>query len=106
MNEGKGLGGKIMDDKTSFVFSCVLIKEDEGYSALCLELDVASQGETIEEAKKNIIEAMTLYLETAMESNLPIIRPVPYDDNPYVMQPEKVIETFKVNVDLEINAYV
>jgi len=65
-----------MDDRTSFVFTGVLIKEDEGYSALCLELDVASQGETVEEAKKNIIEAVTLYLETAIESNLPIIRPV------------------------------
>jgi len=41
-----------MDDRTSFVFTGVLIKEDEGYSVLCLELDVASQGETVEEAKK------------------------------------------------------
>ena len=39
-------------------------------------LNVASQGETVEEAKKNIIEAVTLYLETAIESNLPIIRSV------------------------------
>ena len=95
-----------MDDRTSFVFTGVLIKEDEGYSVLCLELDVASQGETVEEAKKNIIEAVTLYLETAIESNLPIIRPVPEEDNPLRLTPEKVVETFKVNINLEINAYV
>jgi len=40
-----------MTDKTSFVFTGILIKEDEGYSVLCLELDVASQGESIEDAK-------------------------------------------------------
>ena len=95
-----------MDDRTSFVFTGVLIKEDEGYSVLCLELDVASQGETVEEAKKNIIEAVTLYIETAIESNLPIIRPVPEEDNPLRLTPEKVVETFKVNINLEINAYV
>lgn len=95
-----------MEDKSSFVLAGVLIKEDEGYSVLCLELDVATQGETVEEAKKNLIEAVTLYLETAVESNLPIIRPVPYDENPLKTEPEKVIETFKVNIDLEINAYV
>ena len=90
-----------MDDRTSFVFTGVLIKEDEGYSALCLELDVASQGETVEEAKKNIIEAVTLYLETAIESNLPIIRPVPEEDNPLKLTPEEFIKTLKVNVDLK-----
>jgi len=95
-----------MDDRTSFVFTGVLIKEDEGYSVLCLELDVASQGETVEEAKKNIIEAVTLYIETAIESNLPIIRPVPEEDNPLRLTPEKVVETFNVNINLEINAYV
>ena len=95
-----------MNDRTSFVFTGVLIKEDEGYSVLCLELDVASQGETVEEAKKNIIEAVTLYIETAIESNLPIIRPVPEEDNPLRLTPEKVVETFKVNINLEINAYV
>jgi len=95
-----------MADKSSFVFTGILIKEDKGYSVLCLELDVASQGETIEEAKKNIIEAVTLYLETAVESNLPIIRNVSEEDNPLKITPEKVIETFKVNIDLEIHAYV
>lgn len=36
-----------------------------GYSALCVELGVASQGETIEEARENLKEAVDLYLESA-----------------------------------------
>jgi predicted RNase H-like HicB family nuclease len=38
-----------------------------GYSALCPELGVASQGETIEEAEANLKEAVELYLESAKE---------------------------------------
>ena len=38
-------------------------KEGRLYSALCLELDVASQGRTPAEAKKSIVEAIELYLE-------------------------------------------
>ncbi len=41
----------------------VIEKEDEIYSAVCLELNVASQGKTITEAKKNLQEAVELYLE-------------------------------------------
>jgi len=35
-------------------------KEGDLYSALCLELNVASQGETLEEARKNIREAIEI----------------------------------------------
>ena len=38
-----------------------------GYSALCPELGVASQGETIGEAEDNLKEAVELYLESAKE---------------------------------------
>ena len=39
--------------------------EGDGYVALCPELDIASQGDTIEEARRNLIEALELFLETA-----------------------------------------
>jgi len=39
-------------------------KEGRLYSALCLELDVASQGRSVAEAKKNIAEAVPLYLKS------------------------------------------
>ncbi|MCP8321652.1 MAG: type II toxin-antitoxin system HicB family antitoxin [archaeon] len=43
--------------------SAVLTKEGRWYVALCPELDVASQGKSIEEALKNLKEAIELYLE-------------------------------------------
>lgn len=46
----------------------IIEKEKSLYSALCLELDVASQGRTIEEAKKNLKEAVAVYLEDVLQS--------------------------------------
>ena len=49
-------------------FGAVYTPEREGgYSATCPELDVASQGETIEESEANLLEAVELYLESARE---------------------------------------
>ena len=39
-------------------------REDDGYVSLCSELDIASQGETIEEARSNLREAVELFFET------------------------------------------
>src|SRR5277367_4897619 len=46
----------------------IIEKENGMYSALCLELDVASQGKTAMKAKKNLQEAIELYLEEVIES--------------------------------------
>jgi predicted RNase H-like HicB family nuclease len=92
-------------EKPIFVFTGVVIKENEGYSSLCLELDVASQGETIEEANLNLMEAVTLYLETAIESNLPLIRPVLERENPINTKPNDVMKIFKMNIDFQVRAY-
>jgi predicted RNase H-like HicB family nuclease len=46
-------------------FTAIIEREDYGYVALCPELDVASQGDTIEEARANLQEALELFLETA-----------------------------------------
>jgi len=44
--------------------TAVLVKEEGGgYSSLCPELEVASQGETVEEAVEMLKEAVELYLE-------------------------------------------
>ena len=43
-------------------FSVVAIPEKRGYSCLCPELEVASQGDTIEEGLKNLKEAMELHI--------------------------------------------
>ena len=46
-------------------FSAVLTEEDGGYVSLCTELDIASQGETIEEAIANLKEAVEGFFEVA-----------------------------------------
>ena len=45
--------------------TAIIEREDNGFVALCPELDVASQGSTIEEARTNLVEALTLFFETA-----------------------------------------
>lgn len=40
-------------------------REDDGYVSLCSELDIASQGDTVEEARGNLREAVELFFETA-----------------------------------------
>lgn len=50
----------------------VSLKEEieGGFSVICTDLDVASQGETIDEAMSNIKEAVELYLESAKELDI------------------------------------
>jgi len=45
--------------------TAIIEKEGDGYVAFCPEVDVASQGATIDEARKNIKEALDLFFETA-----------------------------------------
>lgn len=45
--------------------TAVLEREGDGYVALCPELDVASQGDTVDEALRNLREAVELFLECA-----------------------------------------
>lgn len=44
-------------------FTALIRKEEDQFVALCPEVDVASQGYTIEEALANLKEAVELYLE-------------------------------------------
>jgi predicted RNase H-like HicB family nuclease len=45
-------------------------REGDGWVALCPEVDVASQGDTIEEARASLREAVTLFFETASEQEV------------------------------------
>ena len=45
--------------------TAIIEREGGGFVALCPELDVASQGDTIDEARKNLQEALELFFETA-----------------------------------------
>ena len=42
-------------------FTAIIELEDDGYVSLYPELDIASQGSTIEEAKQNLVEAIELF---------------------------------------------
>jgi predicted RNase H-like HicB family nuclease len=50
--------------------TAIIEREDDAFVALCPEFDVASQGMSIEEARSNLIEALTLFFETADPSEI------------------------------------
>ena len=45
--------------------TAVIEKEKDGYVALCPEVDVASQGDTVQEARENLSEALELFFAMA-----------------------------------------
>ena len=45
--------------------TAIIEREGDGYVALCPEVDVASQGDTVDEARTNLQEALELFFETA-----------------------------------------
>ncbi len=45
--------------------TAIIEREGNGYVSLCPEVDVASQGDTIEEARRNLSEALELFFEMA-----------------------------------------
>ena len=45
--------------------TAIVEREGAGYVALCPDVDVASQGDSVEEARANLEEALTLFFETA-----------------------------------------
>ena len=50
--------------------TAIIEREDDAYVALCPDLDIASQGDTIEEARTNLVEALTLFFESASPSEV------------------------------------
>ena len=50
---------------TSKQLTAIIEREGEGFVALCPELDIASQGDTVDEARDNLKEALELFFETA-----------------------------------------
>lgn len=50
--------------------TAVLRREGDGFVALCPEIDVVSQGDTVEEAKANLREAVELFFECASDEEI------------------------------------
>ena len=54
----------------SFQFTAVIEREDDWFVATCPEVDVVSQGKTIEAARSNLLEAVELFFEAASPSEI------------------------------------
>ncbi len=87
------------------VFTGLVIRDGDGYSALCPELDVATQGASAQEARALLLEAATLHLEGAIEEGLPYLRPIPREEDPRLTTPERVEEEFRFKMDVVVRAY-
>ena len=88
-----------------FTFTGIILREESIYSALCPELDVVSVGDTPEDARAKLLEAVTLHLEGAFEDGLPSLRPIPPIEDPRQQTPEAVVETFRFKVDVAVHAH-
>ena len=51
-------------------WTAIIEREGNGYVAFCSELDIASQGATMAEARENLQEALELFSETASATEI------------------------------------
>lgn len=56
--------------KRTHQLTAIIEREDDMYVASCPELDVVSQGSSVEQAKSNLKEAIELFLESASETEV------------------------------------
>jgi predicted RNase H-like HicB family nuclease len=59
-----------MTEPKVFQLTAIIEREDDGFVSLCPELGVASQGETVEQARANLQEAVEAWLECADPSEV------------------------------------
>ena len=50
--------------------AAVIEREGDGYVSTCQELDIVSQGDTVEKARVNLVEAVEGFLEVASQSEI------------------------------------
>lgn len=71
-------------------FTAIIKKEDDMYVALCPELDIASQGNSIVKARKNLQEAIELFLQYASKKEITLR----LKNNFFIKNPEMPIINF------------
>ena len=54
----------------NYQFTAIIEKEEDMFVAICPELDIASQGYTVEESKSNLKEAIKLFFECANDQEI------------------------------------
>jgi predicted RNase H-like HicB family nuclease len=57
-------------NKKTLQLTAVIEREDDWYVATCPEIDVVSQGKTIEEARSNLLEAVEGFFEVASPAEI------------------------------------
>lgn len=62
--------GPAKQKKLPHNFTCIISREGDGFVSHCPGLDIASQGETVEEAREQLREAIALFLACASESEI------------------------------------
>ena len=50
--------------------TAIIEREGDGYVALCPEVDVASQGDSVADARENLQEAIALFFETVSSDEI------------------------------------
>ena len=63
-----------------FIFHNIIKREEDRYTAICLELDIATEGQSLEEARNHLKEAVESYIESVTQDKEEkefIPRPVP-----------------------------
>ncbi len=76
---------------TKLTLTAIIWKEDDKYVSKCLELEVASCGDTIESALENLKEAVELYLENAKELDL-------IEEIPSLIFKKKFVSVFEITI--------
>lgn len=59
--------------------NAVVSQEDKWFVAQCLEIDVASQGRTEEEALENLRDALTLHFTPPVATILPNVQKIEFE---------------------------
>lgn len=108
MSSGRRVTGPMMGSmarqRNHFEFTGAVFREGKWFVSLCLDLDLASQGRSVREAKKMLAEAVSLYLETCFEDNVPYVRPVPREEDPRLKPPDNLVGIFPLKVDFRVHA--
>ncbi|MHC4441347.1 MAG: hypothetical protein ACYTF1_02100 [Planctomycetota bacterium] len=90
---------------TTLKFTGLVLKAGNKFESICPDLDVASFADTVEQARQSLIEACQAYVESAIENNLPYLRPMPADDHPRINAPESIVDQFTLTIDIAVEAH-
>jgi predicted RNase H-like HicB family nuclease len=63
-------------------FTATVTQEDEWFVAQCLDIDVASQGETEKDALDSLREAIALHFTPPNATTLPVLRAIEIEIDP------------------------